>query len=177
METIHCPWKPIRLIWIWDWGLLLSSLTSYDLLVALFLHSPISLISLCSSLSLSPSVVRYSTLSLKQIFPWWMGSVEKLCQIFMPEAGSSPGDTCDIKRWKLKEGLQSVSLSSFSMLRARCVLAMQRPVSHGNTAASTCPPRLSLLLFPLCINATVSLVLQHVCSLTGIFASSLTSST
>lgn len=50
METIQCPWKPIRLIWIWDWGLLLSSFASYDLLLALLLQSPISLISFCSSL-------------------------------------------------------------------------------------------------------------------------------
>lgn len=64
------------------------------------------------------------------------------------EAGSSPGDMCDIKRWKLKEALQSVIVLSFSVLRSRCVLATQRPVSHGNTAASTLPPRLSLLLFP-----------------------------
>lgn len=112
-------------------------------------------------LSLSPSVARYSTLSRKQIFHdgWalWKSSVRSPRQ----EAGSSPGDTCDI-RWKLKEELQSVVLLSFSVLRSRCVLATQRPVSHGGTAASSWPPWLSLLLFSLCINATASLVLQRV---------------
>lgn len=146
METIQCPWKPIRLIWIWDWGLLLSSFASYDLLLALLLRSPISLISPCSSLpdalsrSLSllslPSVVHYRSLLPKQISfhdGWALWTlVQKLCQIFCScskswEAGGSVRDMCGSTGQGLsesREGFGSGCLASFWHLCQRLDLVV-----------------------------------------------------
>lgn len=137
METIQCPWKPIRLIWIWDWGLLLSCFALYDLFLALLLRSPISLISLCSSLpdalplplfsfrSSSHPVVHYRSPSPKQISfhdGWALWTlVQKLCQIFSSrskswEAGGSLGDMRGIMGrglWESRRGLGMGYLASF----------------------------------------------------------------
>jgi len=86
METIQCPWKPIRLIWIWDWGLLLSSFALYDLLrpssplpnqFNLSLLIPPRCSPSLSFLSPSLSVVHYHALSHQSRF---LSMTDGLCE-------------------------------------------------------------------------------------------------